>query len=72
MSELDAYENPPGYGDTIGKCLTFAEIEALLAAERERCAAVADRRAEEWAMAARGAATRIAREIRELGSSSLP
>lgn len=47
MSELDAYENPPGYGDMIGKCLTFAEIEALLAAERERCAAVADALAEE-------------------------
>jgi len=41
VSEIDAYEPPPGYGDTIGKCLTFAEIEALLAAERERCAAVA-------------------------------
>jgi len=43
LSDLDAYETPPGYGDTIGKCLTFAEIEALLAAERERCAAVADK-----------------------------
>jgi hypothetical protein len=27
----------------IGKCLTFAEIEELLAAERERCAVVAVR-----------------------------
>lgn len=41
LDSLDDYQMPDGYGTTIGKCLTFAEIEGLLAAERERCAAVA-------------------------------
>lgn len=47
MVELDDYQMPEGYGTTIGKCLTFAEIEGLLAAERERCAAVADELSDE-------------------------
>jgi len=42
VTELDDYQMPEGSGTTIGKCLTFAEIEGLLAAERERCAAVLD------------------------------
>jgi hypothetical protein len=42
VSDLADYTVPDGYGTTIGKCLTFAEIEGLLAAERERCAAVAE------------------------------
>lgn len=42
MSDLKDYVMPDGYGTTIGKCLTSAEIQALLAAERERCAKVAD------------------------------
>lgn len=33
------------HGTTIGKCLTYGEIEALLAAERERCAALCDQSA---------------------------
>jgi len=41
MSDLNDYQMPEGYGSIIGKCLTFAEVEALLAAERERCAKVA-------------------------------
>lgn len=40
MSDLDDYQTPEGYGSTVGKCLTYEEIEALLAAERERCAAL--------------------------------
>lgn len=61
MSDLEAYEMPAGYGDTAGRCLTFAEIDAMLAAERERCAVFAEARSKEWAGAARGAASRIAR-----------
>ncbi len=41
MSDLDDYQTPEGYGSTVGKCLTHEEVEALLAAERERCAKVA-------------------------------
>lgn len=66
LSDLEDYVMPESYGATIGKCLTYGEIEALLAAERERCAKVADKRAAEWAMAARGAAVRLAAEIRNL------
>lgn len=63
MSELDDYQMPEGSGTTIGKCLTFAEIEGLLAAERERCAAVADSLAGVWGSMATMA---ISREIRNL------
>lgn len=42
MSDLDDYQTPEGYGSTVGKCLTYEEIEALLTAERERCAKVAE------------------------------
>jgi len=66
VSELNDYQMPKSYGTTIGKCLTFAEIEGLLAAERERCAAVADMWAEEWAGAARGAARRVGKSIHNL------
>jgi hypothetical protein len=47
MGELEDYRTPDGYGTTIGKCLTFGEIEALLAAERGRCAALCDASAAE-------------------------
>jgi hypothetical protein len=45
MTDLADYTVPDGYGTTIGKCLTFAEIEGLLAAERERCAALCEQSA---------------------------
>ena len=47
MDHLKDYQTPNGSGTVIGKCLTFGEIEALLAAERERCAKVAHRLVEE-------------------------
>ncbi len=64
--DLADYTVPDGYGTTIGKCLTFAEIEGLLAAERERCAAVADDFARRWDTAGKATLLNIARSIRSL------
>ena len=73
MSELADYTVPDGYGTTIGKCLTFAEIEGLLAAERERCAALAEQLPDVTSLgpSTRAAAAWIASQIRSLSPSTV-
>ncbi|KQT08543.1 hypothetical protein ASG40_11740 [Methylobacterium sp. Leaf399] len=47
MGELEDYRTPEGYGTTAGRCLTSAEMEALVAPWREAVRALADALADE-------------------------